>query len=163
MVNKSKKISIIPTGSWVPSSFNNAKNNKDTYQVQINELTVNASIGIHEHEKKKKQRVSISLAIEALDNLNLVNEKIDNVVSYELIIKDLKKIINQGHIELLETLGEKILEICFKDQRILSVWMKLEKLDVFDDAKSVGIEIIRDRTDFVGKKNISSNVAKIKK
>ena len=40
--------------------------------------------------------------------------------------------------------------------------MKLEKLDVFQDTKSVGIEIIRERNDYIGKKE-SNSVAKLKK
>ena len=96
-------------------------------------------------------------------NLNIVNESISNVVSYENIIKKLKNITSKGHIELLETLGEKILSMCFQDDRVLSVWMKLEKLDVFKDTDSVGIEIIRDRTDNLRKKQSSINIEKIKK
>ncbi len=152
MTNKYKKISVISTGSWVPSEISGVKNTKGTYQVQIKSLVLEISIGIHEHEKLKKQRVAVSLSIKAIDNLNVVNESISNVVSYENIIKNLKDITSKGHIELLETLGEMILEMCFEDDRILSVWMKLEKLDVFKDAESVGIEIVRDRTDNIGKK-----------
>ena len=108
-----------------------------------------------DHEKIKKQRISISLSLKAFDNLNEVNECIKNVVSYEHIIKKLKKIISSGHIELLETLGEKIFEMCFEDKRVLSVRLKLEKLDVFKETKSVGIEISRERNDFTlnGKKS----------
>ena len=53
--------------------------------------------------------------------------------------------------------------MCFQDDRVLSVWMKLEKLDVFKDTDSVGIEIIRDRTDNLRKKQSSINIEKIKK
>ena len=108
MSNKYKNISVISTGSWVPSTLNNLGNTRGTYQVLINQLILNVSIGIHKHEKIKKQRVSVSLSIQATDNLNSVNESIENVVSYEDIIGKLKKIISKGHIELLETLGEKI-------------------------------------------------------
>ncbi len=155
MSNKYKNISVISTGSWVPSNFVNNKKALKTYNVQIKELTLLASIGIHDHEKIKKQRISISLSLKAFDNLNEVNECIKNVVSYEHIIKKLKKIISSGHIELLETLGEKIFEMCFEDKRVLSVWLKLEKLDVFKETKSVGIEISRERNDFTlnGKKS----------
>ena len=138
MSNKYKNISVISTGSWVPSEQDFLAENKATYQVQINELVLMVSIGIHEHEKVKKQRVSISLSIQALDNLDKVDENINNVVSYEQIIKKLKKIVSKGHIELLETLGEKIMDMCFEESRIMSVWMKLEKLDVFSETKSVG-------------------------
>ncbi len=163
MPNKYKNVSVIPTGSWVPSDLKNKADTKGIYQVQINELILMASIGIHDHEKLKKQRVSISLSMKALDNLHEVNESISNVVSYEEIIKKLKELIAEGHIELLETLGEKIFNLCFEDKRIISVWMKLEKLDVFKETKSVGIEIIRDKTDYLGKEKNSTSVTKIKK
>ncbi len=163
MSNKYKNISVISTGSWVPSNLSYPKNSKGTYEVQIKELTLMASIGIHEHEKIKKQRVSISLSIKVNDNIGSVNEDIDNFVSYEKVIKSLKKIISKGHIELLETLGEKISKMCFEDERILSIWMKLEKLDVFPDTKSVGIEIVRDKLDYTRKKANKSNIEKIKK
>ena len=163
MSNKYKNISVISTGSWVPSTVDSSKNTKGTYQVQINKLILKMSIGIHEHEKKKKQRGGISLSIKALDNLNIVNESISNVISYENIIKNLKAITAKGHIELLETLGDKILSMCFEDKRVLSIWMKLEKLDVFKDTESVGIEIVRDRTDSKGITENSTNIERIKK
>ena len=55
MSNKYKNISVISTGSWVPSDQDFLADNKGTYQVQINELVLMVSIGIHEHEKVKKQ------------------------------------------------------------------------------------------------------------
>lgn len=163
MSNKYKNISVISSGSWVPSNFKPSKKAPDTYQVQINELILNASIGIHDHEKISKQKVSISLSLKVLDNLNEVNESIKNVVSYEHIIKKLKTIITVGHIELLETLGEKIFEMCFEDQRILSVWLKLEKLEVFKETKSVGIEILRERNNHLSKGSQSIVLEKINK
>ena len=158
-----KNISVISTGSWVPNELNEFKHVKGTYKVQINELVLNASIGIHEFEREKKQRVSISLSIKADDNLSEVNESISNVVSYEHVIKKLKKLINSGHIDLIETLSDKIFELCFSDSRVLSVWMKLEKLDVFSEAKSVGIEISRDKTSYQNIKKKKNNITKIKK
>ena len=163
MSNKYKNISVISTGSWVPSDQYFSMDTKGTYQVQVNELVLMVSIGIHEHEKVKKQRVSISLSIQVLDNLDNVNENINNVVSYERIIKKLKNIISKGHIELLETLGEKIMDMCFEESRIMSVWMKLEKLDVFSETKSVGIEIIRNKRDHSIRKSSKTNIEKITK
>ena len=75
----------------------------------IKSLVLNASIGIHEFEKRKT-KISISLEIDAEDNIPYVNHKIENFVSYEFIVKDIKKLINKGHVELLETLGENFLK-----------------------------------------------------
>ena len=79
-------------------------------------------------KKKKKQKISISLDIDVEDNIPQVNHKIENFVSYEFIVKDIKKLINKGHVELLETLGENIFEICFKDPRIHKLKLNLRSL-----------------------------------
>ena len=148
MKNKIKNISVISTGSWVPSDLNEKKVKTNTYKILIEKLILDASIGIHDFEKKKKQKISISLEIEVRDNIPSVNHKIENFVSYEHIVKDIKKLINSGHIELLETLSESIFEICFKDQRILNIKIKLEKLEVFSEVDSVGIEVFRSKVQF---------------
>ena len=42
------------------------------------------------------------------DNFKELDDDIDNVVSYEFIVGDIKKLLKIGHTGLLETLGEKI-------------------------------------------------------
>ena len=148
-----KNISVISTGSWVPKDFNKKRKINDTYKILINELTLDTFIGIHDFEKKTKQKIAISLSLDVNDNISGIEHKIENFVSYEHIVNDIKSILKKGHIDLLETLGEKIVELCFKDKRVLTIKLKLEKLEVFKDASSVGIEIFR-------KKKSDSNLIK---
>ena len=160
MVKKYKNISIISTGSWVPEHLdNNTVDQK--YNVIIKNLIIDASIGIHEHEKIKKQRVSISLSIEVVDNISLVDQKIENFLSYENVINNIKLIINKGHIDLVETLSYEILSNIFSDSRASKIWLKIEKLDVFKEAQSVGLEITKTSKSFV-KRSSSQNITKIK-
>ena len=160
MVKKYKNISVISTGSWVPESIGN-KTIDQKYNVIIKNLIIDASIGIHEHEKVKKQRVSISLSIEVVDNISLVDHKIENFLSYENVINNIKLIINKGHIDLVETLSYEILSNIFSDSRASKVWLKIEKLDVFAEAQSVGLEIIKTRKNFIERSN-SQNIKKLK-
>ena len=157
MKNKAKNISVISTGSWVPSNLNDQEKNKNTYKILIENLILDASIGIHDFEKKKKQKISISLDIEVCDNIPEVDHKIENFVSYEHIVNDIKQLINSGHIELLETLGEDIFEICFKDHRIHNIKIKLKKLEVFSEVDSVGIEVYRNKNQFKNLNNIKKS------
>ena len=143
MVNKFKNISVISTGSWVPSEVKDEKNKIKTYKILIDSLVLDASIGIHDFEKKKKQKLSISLNLDVEDNISKVEQNIDNFVSYEYLVRDIKKLISSRHIELLETLGEEIIDICFKDERVFAINLKLEKLEVFREVSSVGIEVFR--------------------
>ena len=148
-----KNISVISTGSWVPKDLNKKSKLKNTYKILINELTLDAFIGIHDFEKKKKQKISISLSLDVDDNISGIEHKIENFVSYEHIVADIKSILKKGHIDLLETLGEKIVDLCFKDERVMTINLKLEKLEVFKETSSVGIEIFR-------KKNSDNNSIK---
>ena len=104
-------------------------------------------------KKKTKQKIAISLSLDVNDNISGIEHKIENFVSYEHIVNDIKSILKKGHVDLLETLGEKIVELCFKDKRVLTIKLKLEKLEVFKDASSVGIEIFR-------KKILNNNLIK---
>tara|TARA_B100000035_G_scaffold77758_1_gene64850 strand:+ start:2366 stop:2848 length:483 start_codon:yes stop_codon:yes gene_type:complete len=138
-----KNISVISTGSWVPTDLNKKRKIKNTYKILINELTLDAFIGIHDFEKKKKQKISISLSLDVDDNISGIEHKIENFVSYEHIVADIKSLLKNGHVDLLETLGEKIVDLCFKDERVMTIKIKLEKLEVFKETSSVGIEIFR--------------------
>ena len=143
MKNKAKNISVISTGSWVPSNLSDEQKNSKTYKILINNLLLNASIGIHDFEKKKKQKISISLEIIVKDDIYFTEHNIENFVSYEFIVNDIKKLVSKGHIELLETLSEEIFAMCFKDDRIFSIKLILEKIEVFKETNSVGIEVLR--------------------
>ena len=153
-----KNISVISTGSWVPTDLNKKIQSENTYKILINQLILDAFIGIHDFEKKKKQKISISLSLDVNDNISGIEHKIENFVSYEYIVEDIKSILKKGHIDLLETLGEKIVDLCFEDERVMTITLKLEKLEVFKETSSVGIEIFRkknSRNDTI-EKNLST-------
>ena len=143
-----KNISVISTGSWVPTDLNKKIKIENTYKILINQLILDAFIGIHDFEKKKKQKIAISLSLNVNDNISVIEHKIENFVSYEHIVADIKSILKKGHIDLLETLGEKIVDLCFKDERVLTIKIKLEKLEVFKETSSVGIEIFREKKSY---------------
>ena len=153
-------MSVISSGSWVPEHLDNLAVDQ-RYNVIIKNLIIDASIGIHEHEKIKKQRVSISLSIEVEDNISLVDQKIENFLSYENVINNIKLIIGKGHIDLVETLSYEILSNIFSDSRASKVRLKIEKLDVFEEAQSVGLEITKTRKNFTKSSN-SQNIKNLK-
>jgi len=54
-------------------------------------------------------------------------------------------VIEAGHINLVETLAEQIASLALLDNRVLSARVRVEKLQVMEDAESVGVEIERKR------------------
>ncbi len=113
------------------------------YEVFVKDLILPALIGIHSHEKKKEQRICINVVLMVDDRCGFAKDKIQNVVSYEKIVKGIKKILRKGHVGLIETLAEDISKMCLVDNRVYIARIRIEKLEVFKESKSAGIEIER--------------------
>jgi dihydroneopterin aldolase len=67
------------------------------------------------------------------------------VVDYDGIAKRVRALVGQAHVDLVETMAEQIAHLCLTDPRVLSVCVSVEKLAVFADAASAGVEIERSR------------------
>jgi dihydroneopterin aldolase len=113
--------------------------------VFIRDLVLPCNIGVHRHEKDAPQRVRINLDLTVREGDAPINDALGNVVCYEDIATGVRTIVGTGHINLVETLAERLASFCLQDTRIEAVRVRVEKLDVFPDAASVGIEIVRAR------------------
>ena len=111
--------------------------------VFIRDLVVNCDIGVHAHEHGAAQRVRLNLDLGVRESEAPLHDDLDNVVCYEEIVTRVTGIVLDGHVNLVETLAERIAESCLADARIRIVRVRVEKLDVFDNAASVGVEIER--------------------
>ena len=110
-------------------------------KILIRDLILKISVGIHDFEKKKKQRVKFNLDINTDPGLVPDDNNLNSIINYEDVIKNIKKITNKKHYLLLETLAEKIFLKLFENIRVKKVKLRIEKLDVFKNTSSVGIEI----------------------
>jgi dihydroneopterin aldolase len=111
--------------------------------VFVRDLVLDCNIGVHQHEKGRKQRVRINLDLGVLEGYDPHEDRLKNVVCYEDIVTKVRAIVADGHINLAETLAERIAAVCLQDPRCRSARVRVEKLDVFAEASSVGIEIER--------------------
>ena len=113
--------------------------------VFVRDLEVLAFIGIYPHEKKKKQRIVVNIDLSVKERPGQMKDEISHVVSYEIIAKKVESIVGEGHVNLVETLCEKIAQSCLKDKRVMAARVRVEKPDIIKNAKSVGVEIERGR------------------
>ena len=109
--------------------------------VFVRDLLVACRIGVHSHEKRREQPVRINLDLAVREGAT--DDKLAQVVDYEVIVERVRRIAGRGHVNLLETLAERIAEACLDDARVRAARVRAEKLDVFPDAASVGVEIER--------------------
>ena len=132
-----------------PFAFADAK--RGTRHVFVKNLELEAVVGIHEHEKRSPQRLIISVDLNVAEDSQAHEDQLDKVVCYESIVGHIRSICGAGHVNLIETLAERIAESCLKDKRILAVRVRIEKPDIMQDCASVGIEI--ERLQLLGKRS----------
>jgi len=114
-----------------------------TRHVFIRDFMVECLIGVHEHEKQRKQRVRVNLDLAVNEGEHPIIDDIRNVVNYETMADGIEKIAQEGHVNLVETFAERIAAMCLEDHRVHSARVRVEKLDILENAESVGIEIER--------------------
>lgn len=109
----------------------------------IDSLCLLMSAGIYDVEKANKQRVMISAKIGVETNKGRNLHSIADIVSYEDIINKIKTLADQRHYDLLEEFAEIVTDKVFEDKQIKTIELRIEKPDIFDDVKNVGIQITR--------------------
>jgi dihydroneopterin aldolase len=112
--------------------------------VFVRDLVMRCSIGVHAHEMKAPQRIRLNLDLKVIEGDLAIGDDLRNVVCYDEIITAVRRIVDAGHVRLLETLAERIAELCMGDHRIRHARVQLEKLDVYSDVSAVGIAIERE-------------------
>ena len=108
----------------------------------IRGLTLDCSIGVHRHERDALQRVHVDIELEVRDD-EPVGDDIAKVVSYDDIVAGVKAIAAAGHINLVETLAERIGAHCVADPRVVVARVRVEKPGAIADAQAVGVAIER--------------------
>lgn len=112
-------------------------------RVFIRDLVLSCSIGVYPKERLAAQRVRFNVDLHVRRTAAPLEDDIANVVSYDDVVTRIKDLCSAGHINLVETLAERVADSCLADPRIVKVRIKVEKLDIAPDAASVGVEIER--------------------
>jgi len=122
----------------------------DGMRIMVRDLMLSAKIGLHQHERIAQQRIRVNLDL-AIADLGVIDDDYDKVVCYGELVTGVRHVVGAGHVNLVETLAERIAAMCLADRRVLSARVRVEKLDVFPEASSVGVEIERHRPATAGR------------
>ena len=119
--------------------------------VFVRDLVLQASVGIYPHEHSDRQRVRVNIDLGVVDESGVAGvavgpDELSRVVDYEKVVQRVRAIVGAGHTRLIETLAERIAVSCLADARVRTVRISVEKLDVFADAVSAGVEIERQQS-----------------
>jgi dihydroneopterin aldolase len=113
-------------------------------RIFVRNYVVDANIGIHEHERRGAQRLALNVDLYvALAMSTPRHDKLHEVVDYDFVRLTIKRRIEQGHINLQETLVDDLARTMLAHPAVRAVRVSSEKPDVYDDVDAVGIEVFR--------------------
>ena len=113
--------------------------------VFVHDLEIVASVGLLEHEKRYEQRIIVSADLAVRDDYDGVSDRVADVLDYSRVVDDIARLVQSEHVNLIETLAERIAAQCLADNRVERVRVRIEKPDVMPSCRSVGIAIERCR------------------
>ncbi|HTY65175.1 MAG TPA: dihydroneopterin aldolase [Alphaproteobacteria bacterium] len=113
------------------------------YRICVRDLVLQCPIGVHDYEKQAPQRVRINA--ELLVEGRVGRDEFRQVLNYETIVDGIRALAQGRHTNLVETLADRILDLCFADPRVRETEVRVEKLDVYPEAESIGIVMKRRR------------------
>ena len=117
--------------------------------VFLRDMVLHASVGVHAFEHAATQRIRINVDLGVDDDAGPLSraapgrDELSRVVDYEAVADKVRAIVAAGHVRLLETLAERVAEACLLDPRVCLARIRVEKLDIFADTASVGVEVER--------------------
>ena len=114
-------------------------------QVIIKDLLVRGIIGVNDWEREKPQEILINIVIFADLRKAGVSDNIDDSVNYRTVSKKLQEHAESAERLTVEALAADLAEICLAEPGAVRVRVRVEKPGALRFAKSVGVEIERDR------------------
>ncbi len=105
------------------------------YEVQVN-------IGVHDFEKLGTQRLLFNVDLYVpLAQSTPTADSIDEVVDYDFIRQTIQARVQQGHVQLQETLVDELLRAMLAHPGVRAARVSTEKPDVYPDCDAVGCEV----------------------
>lgn len=116
-------------------------------QIQIRDLLLRAIIGINDWEREQKQDVLVNITLYADLSAAGKSDSIEDTVNYRTISKRVIAHVEGSQRFTVEALARDIADICLEQPGVLRAKVRVEKPGALRFARSVGVEITRERPD----------------
>ena len=114
-------------------------------RIFIRDLALRCIIGVQDFERREKQDVLINLELEADLREAGASDDIGNTVDYKTLKKRIIALVEDSRFKLVEALAETIARTALENPKVRRVKVLVEKPGALRFARSVGVEITRER------------------
>lgn len=116
-----------------------------TDRIHIRDLLVRCVLGVGPEERRDRQDVLINVTLHVDARSAAATDDLARAVDYRAITKRvLAEAEGSAHV-LVETLAERVARLCLDDPGVAAVEVRVEKPGALRFARSVDVEIARDR------------------
>ena len=119
-----------------------------TDRIYIRDLLVRCIVGIYEEERRDKQDVIVNIALDAEYRDACRSDRIEDTVDYKSLKLRVIELVEASAYFLIERLAEEIARICLEPARVVRATVTVDKPGALRFARSVAVEIVRERGDF---------------
>ena len=112
----------------------------------IDDMRVEAHVGIFEREKAAAQTLEISLTF-GVPDAAAQNDDIEQTIRYDAVIDRIRAELATRHFNLLETLGEYVIGLLLNEFGAPWVKISIAKMGIMKGVRRVGVQIERSRAD----------------
>ena len=110
----------------------------------LRDHVVHVSIGAHDFEKKGAQRLIFNVELFVpYSRSTSTADKLSEVVDYDFVRDVIATRIQQGHVELQETLCDDVVRAMLAHPNVRAVRVSTMKPDVYPDCEGVGVEVFQ--------------------
>jgi len=114
-------------------------------RVLITDLAARCIIGVNEDERREKQDVLINLTVYTDTRAAARSDRIEDAVDYRELRSRVVEMVERSQYYLLEALAQAIADVCLERPGIAKVTVRVDKPGALHLARSVAIEIDRER------------------
>jgi FolB domain-containing protein len=114
-------------------------------KILIKDLLLRCIIGTNDSERKEKQDVLINIELSLDLSEAARKDDLAETVNYKEITKEIIQMVENSRFYLVETLAERLAQVCLKHPKIRGVRVSVEKPAALRFARSVGAEITREK------------------
>ena len=114
-------------------------------RIHIRDLMLRCIVGVYDFERTTKQDVNIQVTLFADLRQACESDNLQDTVDYKALKKQIVEMVEVSNYLLIEKLAGRIAEICLATPRVERAVVRVEKPGALRFARTVAVEITRDR------------------
>jgi len=96
-------------------------------RIELTGLRVRGHHGVFEHERRDGQDFVVDVALEVDTRAAAASDDLAETVDYGALAQSLAEVVAGDAVDLLETLAERLVQVCLGDERVAAATVTVHK------------------------------------